>query len=257
MNRDQFSISLSNLKKSDWERFEELSSSFLSVEFAGLRTMASPSGDGGRDSEIFNPNGVSHIAIQYSVTDNYEDKIKRTVKKLKDNFKEVTLVIYCTNIVIGAKGDKIKAACMLDNIYLDIRDANWFLERFESDEVYSVAAKRLFDAVGRPVLEDLKLIETEPNKLSSVEAKAALTFLGLQWSNEDNGKGLTKIAFESLVRAALRNTNSSNRMKRVDIHKTIMNYLPTTNKEDIVKYADAALSKLVNKTDKKNSIVKI
>ncbi|EGK8690630.1 hypothetical protein IO788_004815, partial [Escherichia coli] len=183
--------------------------------------------------------------------------IKRTVKKLKDNFKEVTLVIYCTNIVIGAKGDKIKAACMLDNIYLDIRDANWFLERFESDEVYSVAAKRLFDAVGRPVLEDLKLIETEPNKLSSVEAKAALTFLGLQWSNEDNGKGLTKIAFESLVRAALRNTNSSNRMKRVDIHKTIMNYLPTTNKEDIVKYADAALSKLVNKTDKKNSIVKI
>ena len=36
MNRDQFSISLSNLKKSDWERFEELSSSFLSVEFAGL-----------------------------------------------------------------------------------------------------------------------------------------------------------------------------------------------------------------------------
>ena len=81
MNRDQFSISLSNLKKSDWERFEELSSSFLSVEFAGLRTMASPSGDGGRDSEIFNPNGVSHIAIQYSVTDNYEDKIKRTVKK--------------------------------------------------------------------------------------------------------------------------------------------------------------------------------
>ncbi|HGS6436626.1 hypothetical protein QRZ09_25795 [Klebsiella quasipneumoniae] len=257
MNRDQFSISLSNLKKSDWERFEELSSSFLSVEFAGLRTMASPSGDGGRDSEIFNPNGVSHIAIQYSVTDNYEDKIKRTVKKLKDNFKEVTLVIYCTNIVIGAKGDKIKAACMLDNIYLDIRDANWFLERFESDEVYSVAAKRLFDAVGRPVLEDLKLIETEPNKLSSVEAKAALTFLGLQWSNEDNGKGLTKIAFESLVRAALRNTNSSNRMKRVDIHKTIMNYLPTTNKEDIVKYVDAALSKLVNKTDKKNSIVKI
>ncbi len=39
--------------------------------------------------------------------------------------------------------------------------------------------------MGRPVLEDLKLIETEPNKLSSVEAKAALTFLGLQWSNED------------------------------------------------------------------------
>ena len=82
MNRDQFSISLSNLKKSDWERFEELSSSFLSVEFAGLRTMASPSGDGGRDSEIFNPNGVSHIAIQYSVTDNYEDKIKQIFNNL-------------------------------------------------------------------------------------------------------------------------------------------------------------------------------
>jgi len=67
MNRKLFELALDKTRSSDWEYFEELSSAFLTSEFGSLRTMASPSGDGGRDSELFSSTGSTYVAIQYSV----------------------------------------------------------------------------------------------------------------------------------------------------------------------------------------------
>jgi hypothetical protein len=55
MNINLFKLALDRLKPSDWEDFERLASDFLAAEFTNLRTMAHPSGDGGRDSELFSP----------------------------------------------------------------------------------------------------------------------------------------------------------------------------------------------------------
>jgi len=64
MNINLFKLALDRLQPSDWGILEELASSFLISEFNQLRTMASPSGDGGRDSVLFQSEGTLFIAFQ-------------------------------------------------------------------------------------------------------------------------------------------------------------------------------------------------
>lgn len=244
MNRKIFELALERTRSSDWEYFEELSSSFLASEFDSLRTMASPSGDGGRDSELFSPDGITHVAVQYSVTKDWNTKIRKTHKRLLDNFSEIKVLIYTTNQIIGAKGDSIKQKCLIDGISLDIRDQNWFLERFELDDSKYSAAHEIVNVIAKPYLESEKIIEKSRPSLSSVESKAALTYLGMQWEDESTDKGLTKIVFESLVRAALRKTNSEKKMSRVDVYNTIFEYLPSSIHEEVKNNIDSALSRL-------------
>lgn len=84
MHSDRFRLALRELKPSDWERFEQLASVFLAADFSALRTLAAPSGDSGRDGVIFAPTGDSHVAIQYSVAEDWRKKIRSTVKRLED-----------------------------------------------------------------------------------------------------------------------------------------------------------------------------
>lgn len=248
MNRKIFELALERTRSSDWEYFEELSSSFLVSEFDSLRTMASPSGDGGRDSELFSPDGVTHVAIQYSVSKNWDAKIRKTHKRLLEKFSEIKVLIYTTNQIIGAKGDSIKRKCLIDGIALDIRDQNWFLERFELDDTKYSAADTIVNIIAMPYLESEKIIEKSRPSLTSVESKAALTYLGMQWEDESTDKGLTKIVFESLVRAALRKTNSEKKMPRVDIYSTIFKSLPSSIHEEVKNNIDSALTRLTKKS---------
>ncbi|MDJ0091644.1 hypothetical protein [Pantoea allii] len=247
MNRKIFELALDKTRPSDWEYFEELSSSFLASELSELRTMASPSGDGGRDSELFSANGVTYIAAQYSVSVNWEDKIARTIKRLAENFKEIKVLLYLSNQSIGARGDGIKKKCLESGISLDIRDRHWFLERHEQDDIKYGAAERLVNFIAKPILEGEDIIEKSRPSLTSLESKAALTYLGLQWEDEKTDKGLTKIVFESLVRAALRNTDNDNRIKKEDIYEKIFQYTPSTVAEDVKKNVDTALTRLTKK----------
>lgn len=245
MNRKMFELALDKLRPSEWEHFEEISSNFLASDFNKLRTMASPSGDGGRDSELFSPDGKNTVSIQYSVSEGWDAKIKKTLKRISENLNEVRVLIYMTNQVIGAKGDSIKALAITDyGISLDIRDRNWFLERYELDDAKYGAASTLVDIIARPFLEGEKVIEKKRPALTALESKAALTYLGLQWEDESTDKGLTKIAFESLVRAALRNTSSESRLSREDLYNTIFTYIPSNISEEAKVYIDSALKRL-------------
>ena len=134
MNRRLFELALDKTRSSDWEYFEELSSGFLASEFAVLRTMASPSGDGGRDSELFSSDGATYVAVQYSVAKDFDPKVVKTINRIEENFDQIRVLIYCTNQQIGAKGDALKKKCIGKGISLDIRDKNWFLERYELDD---------------------------------------------------------------------------------------------------------------------------
>ena len=247
MNRKLFELALDKTRSSDWEYFEELSSGFLASELPSLRTMATPSGDGGRDSELFSPDGSTYVAIQYSVTKDFEQKVTKTIKRLEENFKQIRVLIYCTNQQIGAKGDSLKQKCLSKGVSLDIRDKSWFLERYELDDNKYNCAKALVDVIARPILESESIIEKSRPALTSIESKAALTYLGMQWEDETTDKGLTKIAFESLVRAALRKTNSENRMLRKDIHLKVIEFIPSSEPSEIGKYVNSALEKLNKK----------
>lgn len=244
MNRNQFELALNQAKSSDWAHFEALCSKFLASEHPCMRTMASPSGDGGRDSELLSPDGKNHICAQYSVATKWEEKITKTHKRLSEQFGEVKILIYLSNQEIGAKGDKIKNNLLEKGVFLDIRDKNWFIERFGSDEQRLGAAIEFFENIGRPYLEGLEVIDTKRSALTNQESKAALIYLGMQWEDTHTDKGLTKLSYEALVRAALRKTNAQTRMSRVEIHSAIHSYLPTQPIESIEKNANSALNRL-------------
>lgn len=247
MNRKLFELALERMRSSDWEYFEELSSQFLASDFPDIRTMANSSGDGGRDSELFAPNGITSVAFQYSVSAYWESKIGRTVTRLKDTFPDITVLIYMTNQVIGAKGDKKRADLIKKGVLLDIRDRSWFLDRFEIDDAKYGSATRLIETIATPYLESKELIEKKRPSLNNQEAKAALLYLGMQWEDESTQKGLTKVAYEALVRGVLRETNSERRITRNTIHERILSFLSSHEQSDVKKFIDPALNRLTKK----------
>ena len=154
MNKKLFELALEKIRPSDWEYFEELSSGFLASDFDSLRTMASPSGDGGRDSELFSADGATYVAVQYSVTKGFDAKVSKTIKRLQENFDQIRVLIYCTNQQIGAKGDALKKICLTKGISLDIRDRSWFLDRFEINDANYGCASQLVNVIARPLLRN-------------------------------------------------------------------------------------------------------
>ena len=244
MNRSQFELALTHTKASDWAHFESLCSHFLASEHPSMRTMASASGDGGRDSQLYAPDGENIVCAQYSVTKSWDEKIRKTQKRLIENFKNVKILIYMSNQEIGAKGDGIKSELLKDGVFLDIRDKNWFLERFDADEKKAGGAKEFFERIGRPYLEGQQIIVTKRSALSNQEAKAALVYLGMQWEDANTDKGLTKLSYEALVRSVLRNTNAENLMTRSEVHAAIHSFLPSQSIDTIKIYSDSALKRL-------------
>ncbi|WP_207144148.1 hypothetical protein, partial [Thiococcus pfennigii] len=119
MNTQLFAFALEQARPSHWEPFEELGSRFLVSEFPELRTMASPSGDGGRDSELFSPTGNPVVAIQYSVSTDWRTKIRSTIKRITGQFPTVRVLLYVTSKKIGASGDQMKAETLQKGIILD------------------------------------------------------------------------------------------------------------------------------------------
>ncbi len=87
MEKARFELALERLKASDWERFEVLAREFFAPEFPTLRSTASPSGDLGRDAELFTPDNDTSVAIQISVTKEWSQKIKATKKRILKTLK--------------------------------------------------------------------------------------------------------------------------------------------------------------------------
>src|SRR5688572_20773007 len=100
MKTNRFDFALERLGSSDWEKFEKLASIFMAADFPDLRTMASPSGDGGRDAILFSPRDDASVVLQYSVTEYWDTKIQNTAKRILEQFPDVGLLIYVTNQVI-------------------------------------------------------------------------------------------------------------------------------------------------------------
>ncbi len=240
-------MALDRLESSDWAHFEQLCSAFLISEYSNLRTMAHPSGDGGRDSELFSPENQPFIAAQYSVTADWKAKIRNTAKRLKSNFPDVRVLVYMSNRQIGGQADELKKELLDQGVALDTRDRSWFLERAFTDGTRENAAIELIDRIARPYLEGEDLINKRSSPLTSGEAKAALLYLGLQWQDDITDKGLTKLSFDALVRAALRHTHSDKRMSRHEIHDKIYSAISTNGKESLHKLVDNALARLTKR----------
>jgi hypothetical protein len=246
MNKNLVELSFERLKHSDWELFENTASAFLATEFSTLRSMASASGDGGRDSELFCQDGNSIVAFQYSVTVDWKIKIRNTVKRLEKTFPDVKILIYVTSQKIGALADDLRKEMSSNGIHLDVRDRGWFLDRCHHDNNFAPSTE-LINRIARPYLAGEQIIEKEAKSLDTKESKAAFLYLNLQLQDSEKGKGFTKIAFEGLVRAVLRGTHSENRMSREEVFNKIELILQKTNRENIERNTNSALAKLEKK----------
>lgn len=247
MNESLFKFALDRLEPSDWAQFERLCSAFLSTEFSSLRTMATASGDGGRDAELYSPDNSPIIAIQYSVTSHWNTKIKDTIKRISKTFPDIRILIYMSNQVIGAECDKLKQEALKQGFSVDIRDRSWFLERVNTNANREQAAQKLANRIAVPYLASEKIINKAASPLSTKEARAALLYLGLQWQDDASDKGLTKLSFDALVRAALRNSTADNRMSRQSILDTVYKMLPSADTHIVKPLIESALARLTKK----------
>jgi len=241
-------MALENLQPSDWQRFEQLASTFLASEFENLRTMASASGDEGRDSELFGCENESKVVLQYSVAGDWADKVHRTVKRLEETHQEATILIYVSNQLIGARADSLRRELRRDKgLALDVRDRNWFVERVLGSTACEQAAEELSTAIVDPLLASAGVQPRTPSELTSPEAVAAFTYLGLQWQDDIREKGLTKLAFEALVRGVLAGTDSDHRLSRESVRGGVQALLPGHSASQVKTYVDSALERLTKR----------
>ena len=251
MISNRLELALERLQPSDWNRFERLASVFLATEFDELRTVASPSGDEGRDAELFSTASEPNVVIQYSVSADWRGKINATARRLNETIPNALILIYVTNQVIGAGSDSLKKTLRAkQGLTLDIRDRHWFLERVFESTGRQQAAEELARVIVDPYLSSAGVGPYVQSELSSPEAIAAVTFLGLQWQDDAREKGLTKIAFEALIRAALVNTDSQNRLPRSSVYAQVHQLLPDHEPTQIHALVDAALRRLAKHTVK-------
>jgi hypothetical protein len=245
MSSGRFELALKLLKPSDWERFERLASRFFSVEFPTLRTTASPAGDEGRDAELFTPDGMPNVVLQYSVSGNWRAKILRTAKRLSETKPETRVMIYATNQIIGADADQLRADLLKNfQLVLDVRDQNWFLERQYASRVQEKAAEEIVQAIADPYLKEQVSRPERHAVLTRDETRSALVYLELQWEDQGREKGLTKLAFEALVESALRGSSAHHRVARATILERVRSVLPSHPTESVDMYTNAALARL-------------
>lgn len=248
MITNRLQLALERIQPSDWNRFEKFASAFLVTEFDDLRTVASASGDGGRDSELFSPSGEPKVLLQYSVASDWSAKIYRTVKRIQTTFPDALVLVFVSNQEIGASADSVKRRLRENHsLSLDVRDRNWFVERVLQSPANERAAEELSRVIVDPYLANSGVTSHAPSDLSSPEAIAAVTFLGLQWRDDVRDKGLTRLAFEALVRSVLIKTDSKRRMPRDAIHKRVCGLLPGHPKEQVHRFVDSALRRLTKR----------
>ena len=248
MSTKRLSLALERLEASDWARFEKFASEFLTADFPSLRTVAAPQGDEGRDAELFSLGNDPSVVLQYSVTKYWELKIRATAEKINKNLKASQVLVYVTNQEIGANGDDIKRELKKKyKLYLDIRDKGYFVDRARANTVTDRAAEALARDIVDPFLAEKGVIESKGAALSTAESRAAFVFLALQWEDDNRDKGLTRVAFEALVRSALRNTSAESRLGRAELLKAVHAMVPGADPAELNRHCEQAIHRLTRK----------
>ena len=244
MSRPRLELALEKLEPANWKRFEEFASAFLVTDYPNLRTVATPSGDQGRDAELFSSDETQTV-LQYSVTHQWASKIRTTATTVHKNFPDAKVLVYVTNQQIGAAADAIKREIKSKHkLLVDIHDRTFFMDRLEGDDHREAVADQLAKDIVDPFLEGRGVIERKAQALTTLEARAALLYLALQWEDDTREKGLTSLAFDALVRSVLRSTHSDSRMPRTEIHKQVCEILDGHEPAFVSKQTDLALGRL-------------
>ena len=159
------------------------------------------------------------------------------------------VLVYVSNCRIGADADEFKLELQQRNrIHLDVRDANWFIERVNSNADRQEAAEELARVVVDPLLAGDDIIARKAQALTGAEARTGLLYLALQWKDVTREKGLTKLSYEALVKAALRGTSSTHRLTRQEVHDRVTAIIPMQDRASLNQHVNSALARMTKKT---------
>jgi hypothetical protein len=217
----------------------------MAAEYPSLRPLAAESGDGGMDAMLFAPNDDPNVALQFSVRRDWSSKIRETCVRLRQTAPETALLIFVSSQEIGPAGTEIKRAMRTEfGLFVDVRDREWILTNRNRDSTSSAEAEEFCISTADPYLGSNASIDRQAQALDDLEAKAAFVYLGLQWEDDAREKGLTKLCFEAMVRAILRETTSEIRLDRETIHKQMAHLLPAQDASGRRIQTNGALARL-------------
>ena len=241
----RLALALERISSGDWLDFEYFAAAFLAPEYPSLRTTASPSGDRGRDGQMYSVEEEPHTVVQYSVAQDWARKIRVTIKRLAETIPTTRTLIYATNQVIGPAADDLVSEVRREHsIALDIRDRSWFVEREHTYPQRSIAADDLAIKYVNPLLVERGVRSFAARALDDSQARVALVHLALESEDEANDKGWTKSCFEALVLSVLHDTSDANRMSRSQVIEAVTNLLPATNNTQVTQQVEGALNRL-------------
>ena len=244
MPADRLALALERLGPGDWLVFERFAAEFLAVEYPSLRTTAASAGDRGRDGELHRVGEDPVVAVQYSVTTDWKGKIAATVDRLAETMPSVTELIYATNQRIGsAADDLVRSIRRSKQVFVDVRDRSWFIERELTSPQREAASLELSRMMVDPLLVERRIRRYSPT-LSDDEARIALLHLVLGAHDEASDKGLTKTCFESLVLSALYDTTPESRLTHEAITTRVTRLLPAGFEEQIAQQVQGAIQRL-------------
>src|SRR3546814_11395645 len=116
--------------------------------------------------------------MQVSNKQDWAGKNKYTTCDLKKNDLKPVVLIYATNLQIGAAADELKQALRRTHqVVLDVRDKSWFLQRQCVSEVTARAAERASERLADPVLLPKGLRASTGIALESEESPVPLLSL--------------------------------------------------------------------------------
>ncbi len=238
-------LALDLLQPTDWRRFEKFASEFLVNDFPGLVDTSSPSGDGGRDAEVFSPGNDPTVFLQYSCTSDWTGKIRATAKRLGETHPEAQILVYASPKRIGADADSLKIEIRKTyRLHLDIRDKSYFTARELVGHNTETASENLAKDIVDPYLAARSVAASKNSKLNTFETRAAHTFLMLQLKDDTGEKGLTKLSFEALIRSILVNTDSEHRVQRSHLLSAIKQVLSGHSSARVEELTMTALARL-------------
>jgi hypothetical protein len=241
---DRLSFALKHLSRTDWEAFEHLASTYLAADFPELRTLAGV-GDEGQDAVLYAVD-QPQIVVQYSIAEDWREKVVATLKTLKENDHACAGLIYATNRAIGPRAESLKSELLREGVMLDIRDERYFVERIHRYPANLAAADRLSARVVDPLLPVSELARNSAVK--DPDMRAGLVYLELWLQDPAASRNLVKVSYDSLVLSALRDTDSQNRRTRQEIEAIIRRLLPARNPAVIESSVDSALQRLRNRS---------
>lgn len=242
---ERFRLALTQIDGAQWRVFERLATVFLADEYPSLRPMAAASGDGGMDATLYRPDEDPGVALQFSVRRDWESKITQTCERIKKTAPETGMLIFATNQEVGPKVTSVRKTIRSRfGLFLDVRDAEWFLTQRNKSAAVAAEAEEFAELIADPLLSGGTTLERQARALDDLEAKAAFVYLGLQWEDDTRDKGLTKLCFEAIVRAVLRDTTSEKRMPRTKIREHVATLLPAHHVAIRDAQVDGALKRL-------------